>query len=182
MNIKVLSISIVSVIAFLLSACSQNANEAAVQNAIAFEGGDECHLCGMLIANFEGPKGQAYFDKKPVKFCSTKDLMAYYLDEENTHRVEEIFVHDMAQSHWDKPDDAHLINARQAWFVAGSSKNGAMGPTLATFKSQVAAEFFAKEFGGQVLAFNQITQSALMALPSHGMNAAETNSHHHHHH
>ena len=182
MKIKISAALLILVMTLLVSGCSQNANEAAFQNAIAFEGGDECHLCGMLIANFEGPKGQAYFDKKPVKFCSTKDLMAYYLDEENTHRVEEISVHDMAQSHWDKPNDAHLINARQAWFVAGSSKNGAMGPTLATFKSQVAAEFFAKEFGGQVLAFDQITQSVLMASPNHGMNAAKTNGHHHHHH
>lgn len=182
MKIQISATLIISMMTLLLVACSKNANEAAVQNAIAFEGGDECHLCGMLIANFEGPKGQAYFDKKPVKFCSTKDLMAYYLDEENTHRVEEIFVHDMAQSHWDKPNDAHLINARKAWFVAGSSKNGAMGPTLATFKSQVAAEFFAKEFGGQVLAFDQITQAVLMISPNHGMNAVKTNEHHHHHH
>lgn len=164
----------------VLSGCGQSP-EQATQHAIKYEGGDECHLCGMLIQNFPGPKGQGYFDKKNVKFCSTRDMMAFYLDEENTHRIESIFVHDMADSHWDKPDDSHLIDGRTAWYVVGSNKTGAMGPTLASFKSQVNAEFFAKEFGGQVLAFNQLTLDSMMPASSEGIQEpVEDQSHQHH--
>ena len=172
------------VLAALLTACGQQANTSESVQPVAFESGDECHLCGMLIERFAGPKGELQFDRKMVKFCSTKDMAAFYLDEENTHRVKQIFVHDMAATPWETPEDKHLINGRQAWYVVGSSKMGAMGATLATFATQAQAQAFSLEHGGDVLAFTDLSQQVLMspvpAKMGHSQHT-ESNGHHHHH-
>lgn len=153
---------------FILSACSEKANDQSVETPIAFDGGDECHLCGMAISGFPGPKGQA-FEKQGFggqqslgrKFCSTRDLFSWYLQPENTGNTSSIFVHDMARSDWNTPNDEHLIDARTAWFVNGSSQMGAMGPTLAAFAQKAEAEKFAKTYGGEILSFSQVTMEKL---------------------
>ena len=55
------------------------------------------------------------------------------------------------------PDDTHLIDAREAFYVVGSNLNGAMGPTLASFANKTDATDFAAEHGGNVLAFVDVT-------------------------
>ena len=75
----------------LVSACSpQNNQQAMVQKAVAIEAADECHLCGMIIANFDGPKGEVFRKEeagKVSKFCSTRDMFSYYLEPENKRNV-----------------------------------------------------------------------------------------------
>ena len=147
-----------------LSACGQESdNNNAIRQAAAIERGDECHLCGMLIGNFPGPKGELYLKTEQTvkKFCSTRDLFSFLLDPEYRKQVKEIYVHDMAKSPWQAPLDSHFIDARQAWYVVDSSQTGAMGKTLASFGKQKDAEAFAAEFGGRVYPFEQITLSIL---------------------
>ena len=50
-----------------------------------------------------------------------------------------------------------MIDARNAYFVHGSSRHGSMGPTLATFSTDTDAQAFAREHGGKVLRFADIT-------------------------
>ena len=155
---------------FLLFSCSKN--EEGVQTpheAVAIESADECHLCGMLISNFSGPKGELFrkgitkADGDSVKkFCSTRDMFSFYLDPENKRNTTTMLVHDMSKSPWDTPNDEYFIDAREAWFVADSSKTGAMGKTLASFSKQIDAQEFADEFGGKVISFTQIDLSVLM--------------------
>ena len=151
----------------LLSACSDNSEQQdTMYKAVAMESTDECHICGMLITRFGGPKGEVFRKDqggKALKFCSTKDMFSYYLDPENTRNISQLMVHDMSKMPWgsDSIDDNHLINAKTAWFVAGSSKKGAMGSTLASFSLQKDAQNFAKEFGGKVLSFNEVNQESL---------------------
>jgi copper chaperone NosL len=146
----------------------KSAQQVMVHQAVALETADECHLCGMLITNFSGPKGELF--RKGIteaesntvkKFCSTRDLFSFYLDPENTRNVTTILVHDMSKSPWQHPDDQYFIDARQAWFVTGSNKIGAMGKTLASFSLKVDANAFAQEFGGQVIPFKDINFEAL---------------------
>ncbi len=143
----------------LLSGCSKNEEEASALTVVSFEQADECHLCGMIIEGFAGPKGVATSktDSYIRKFCSTRDLFSYYLDPENNRNVKQLLVHDMSVVPWDSPEDEQLIDAKKAWFVSGSSKKGAMGLTLASFAKQESAQRFAEEFGGDVLTFQQIT-------------------------
>ena len=138
---------------------------------VAFSAGEECHVCGMIIARFPGPKGEAWVShrERPLKFCSTRDLFAWLLQPETAAVVEQIYVHDMAQSDWSQPDDARLVDARKAWYVAGSTRTGAMGPTLASFAARDAAQAFADEYGGRLLRFDEITQAVLESMmPSNG--------------
>ncbi len=165
-NTKVL-LTIFSVM--FLSACftSEETQESS-HTPVVLESTDECHLCGMLITHFPGPKGELFRkevsaeeSKKARKFCSTRDMFSYYLDPEHKRNVTTVLVHDMSKSPWNTPNDDYFINAKNAWFVVGSEKRGAMGKTLASFSMKPDAEAFAQEHGGVVIAFEQITLSTL---------------------
>lgn len=164
---------IAALAATTLTACSGDDPQAlAKPDPVHFESGDECHVCGMVITNFQGPKGQLFTEREQHtrKFCSTKDMFAWFLQPENVNRDHTLYVHNMAQTHWDHPEDTHLIDARQAWYVVGSNRTGAMGPTLASFETETEATDFAAEYSGQVLAFADITLDHLNAgMSMHGM-------------
>jgi copper chaperone NosL len=151
-----------------LSACSDKTEQQQViQQAVAMESGDECHLCGMLITRFDGPKGEVYrkeLGDNVFKFCSTRDMFSYYLDPENKRNVAQMLVHDMSKMHWgsDSIDDNYFIDAKTAWYVAGSEKTGAMGETLASFSQKTDALAFAKEFGGEVISFTEVNFDTIM--------------------
>jgi copper chaperone NosL len=152
---------------FLLTACSETPAELqAAQKAMAIESHEECHLCGMIISGFPGPKGQLYERGKPhsLKFCSTRDMFAYLLDPEHQHAIQTSYVHDMTVSPWDHTNEQTYIDARQAWYVVGHNKKGAMGPTLASFSDQKIAITFAEQYGGQIYHFEDINQHLLQSM------------------
>tara|TARA_R110001583_G_scaffold6618_2_gene33552 strand:+ start:26621 stop:27118 length:498 start_codon:yes stop_codon:yes gene_type:complete len=153
------SFTVISFLLLMVGCGEQQAERQMLKQAVAIESSDECHLCGMLISNFPGPKGEiAQKGAEEVsKFCSTRDLFAYYLQPENKRNVTQLFVHDMSKMPWDEPNDGHFVDAKTAWFVTGSSKRGAMGQTLASFSQKEHAEAFKNEFGGQVYSFDEIT-------------------------
>jgi copper chaperone NosL len=166
---KVLALIIaLSVVVTSLMSCSDNAEQQKiVHQAVAMESSDECHLCGMLITHFDGPKGEVFRKEqgdKVFKFCSTRDMFSYYLDPENKRNVSQMLVHDMSKMPWgsDSIDDKYFIDAKAAWFVAGSEKTGAMGETLASFSLQKDAQAFAKEFGGKVVSFTEINYDTIL--------------------
>ena len=149
-----------------LVACSETEEVAAEKpDPVHFESGDECHVCGMVITRFPGPKGEAITerDQSVRKFCSTREMLAWVLQPENVNREHTLYVHDMAETSWEAPDDTALIDAREAWFVAGSGQNGAMGPTLASFAVKSEAEAFASDHGGEVLAFSEVRMDHVAA-------------------
>jgi len=151
-----------------LISCSDNSEQAkTIHQAVVMESGDECHLCGMLITRFDGPKGEVFRKETGdhvLKFCSTLDMFSYYLDPENKRNVAQMFVHDMSKMPWgsDSIDDKYFIDAKTAYYVVDSEKTGAMGQTLASFSKQSDAQAFATEFGGQVITFKDITLDHLM--------------------
>lgn len=158
-NLKFLSAFMV-MLGILLAGCSGEAEKVAEKPApVHMEDGDECHVCGMAITRFPGPKGEAITEKEQTvhKFCSTRDMMAWVLQPENVHRKHTLYVHDMSQSEWQSPDDTALIDARDAFYVVGSSRKGAMGETLASFSTESAAKAFMKEHGGDILTYDAIT-------------------------
>ena len=156
-----------------LAGCSGGEQEVVAKpDPVHFESGDECHVCGMVITNFPGPKGQAFTEREQHtrKFCSTKDMFAWFLQPENVNRDHALYVHNMAETHWDHPDDTHLIDAREAFYVVGSERTGAMGPTLASFETESEATDFAATYGGEIISFADITLEHLNAgMTMHGM-------------
>lgn len=150
----------------MISGCKEPQQDSAVRAPEAFHKHDECHVCGMLIVRFPGPKGQAFLRNQatPLKFCSTRDLFAWLLQPETAAVVREIYVHDMALSQWEATTDNHLIDARTAWYVVGQRRRGAMGPTLASFASSEDAQAFARRYGGRPLRFQDITVEVMQSL------------------
>ena len=83
---KKLTLLFTLLLTLALTACSDNSDQLKMlQQAVVIENGDECHLCGMLITHFDGPKGELFRKEqgdKVMKFCSTRDMFSYYLDPE----------------------------------------------------------------------------------------------------
>lgn len=133
---------------------------------VPIEAGDECHVCGMLIGTFPGPKGEVYVrgSDRPLKFCSTRDLFSALLQPEMKPAVRQVYVHDMGATDWQHPADSAFVDGRGAWYVTGHDLRGAMGPTLASFARREDAERFAAEHGGRVIRFNDITLEMLATL------------------
>jgi copper chaperone NosL len=153
------SLVIFSLIVVLLGCSEADPKKEMLKEAVAIENADECHLCGMIISQFPGPKGELYqkTSEDIAKFCSTRDLFGYLLQPENQRQVQQVFVHDMSKTPWQKTDDQYFIDARSAWFVVDSSKKGAMGKTLASFSLFDDALAFSREYGGKVYPFDEIT-------------------------
>ena len=62
----------------------------------------------------------------------------------------------MDQTDWNQPKGA-WIDAKKAFYVVGSRKRGAMGPTIPSFATREGAQAFADKEGGKVHPFAEIT-------------------------
>lgn len=143
-------------LAAVLVACGQSDTNAPL-GPVSITGGTYCALDGMLLADYPGPKAQIQYAGRaePDFFCDTVEMFHIYLNPEIVQPVRGLYVQDMGSTDWDDPQD-HWIDARNAFYVLGSSRRGAMGPTLASFASEEAARRFAEEFGGEVLRFDEV--------------------------
>lgn len=139
----------------VLTACGPK-EESTVQ-AVEITAGTACSLDGMILADFPGPKGQIHYASgEPDFFCDTMELFSIYLQPEQQKRITGIYTQDMSKTNWEKPED-NWIDARQAYYVQGSSMHGSMGPTFASFATREGAEAFAGKFGGKILRFDEVT-------------------------
>lgn len=117
-----------------------------------------CALDGMLLADYPGPKAQIHFAglPQPEFFCDTIEMFSVLLNPEQVRKVNAVYVQDMGSADWTTPRGA-WIDARSAYYVMGSSKQGSMGATYASFASQAAAEQFVAQYGGHILRFSDFT-------------------------
>lgn len=167
---------LVPVLLLALSGCDTSVPQQQSVTPVAFHDDDECHVCGMTITRFPGPKGQAMGGQMQGvrKFCSSAEMLGWYLQPEHRHAGLTLYVHDMAKSRWDMPDDAHLVDASQAFFVPAPDLPSAMGMTLASFADKQAAQDFAEQHNSQVMDLNQA--EALLKARQDG-----SETHHGHH-
>lgn len=149
-----------------LAACNEPTDVKQALEPVAFHQADECHVCGMVIADFPGPKGQVVEKGGVKKFCSTAEMLGWWLQPENHHTEAKLYVHDMGKSAWEKPDDHYLIDATKAWYVVGTKLKGSMGVVLASFSDKAAAGKLASEQGGRVLRFEEIDMALLQQAPA----------------
>ncbi|WP_296270368.1 nitrous oxide reductase accessory protein NosL [Pseudomonas sp. UBA6323] len=148
-------------LAFGLAGCGDKEQTTQTLESVAFHPSDECHVCGMIIADLPGPKGEAVASNGVKKFCSTAELLGWWLQPENRLSGARLYVHDMGRSVWEHPDDEHLIDATSAFYVIGISLKNAMGAPLASFASEKQAQQLAAMHGGRVLRFDEIDQALL---------------------
>lgn len=122
-----------------------------------------CALDGMLLGDYPGPAAQIHYERDaPEFFCDTVEVFAIYLRPEQVRTVTALYVQDMGKTPWENPQ-GNWIDAKRAYYVHGSTKAGAMGPTLASFSRRDDAETFVSQFGGTVLRFDEVTPE-LVAL------------------
>lgn len=155
--------------ALLLAGCGKE--EAPVDlKPVAFHDGDECHVCGMIIGDFPGPKGEAIEQNgTPRKFCSIAEMMGWYLQPENKLLTAKLYVHDTARTQWAKPQDQFLIDATTAYYVLAPELKGSMGAPLAAFAEKEDAEHFSfMQDGSPILRFADITPEFLQKAATTG--------------
>lgn len=123
--------------------------------------------CGMNILEHPGPKGQILLrgNPEPIWFSSARDALAFTMLPEEPKDIAAIYVSDMGRApSWDAPGADNWVEARKAWFVVGGSARGGMGVAeLVPFGEKAAAERFAAEKGGTVMAFDEVPPSAALA-------------------
>ena len=143
----------------LLAACgSGNQGGGKTITPLEIDGSSSCALDGMLLADYPGPKVQMHYAgvERPDWFCDTIEMFNVYLNPEQARLVTALYVQDMAKAEWNAPK-GNWIDARTAFYVVGSKKRGAMGPTIPSFGTREGAEKFAQAEGGKVYPFAEIT-------------------------
>jgi copper chaperone NosL len=138
----------------LLTGCGESAR---VTQPKEIAEGTACSLDGMVLNDFPGPKGQIVYDQgEPYFFCDTKEMFSIFLRPEQKRRIVGVFTQDMGKTDWAHPQ-GHWIDAKGAFYVVGSKREGSMGPTVASFAAEPDAQTFAGQYGGKVLRFDQVT-------------------------
>lgn len=138
----------------LLAACGETPPPA---KPLEITQGTACSLDGMILQDFPGPKAQIHFEHSaPEYFCDTKEMFSIYLRPEQKKRIVAIYTQDMGKADWSQPQ-SYWVDAKAAFYVVGSSRRGSMGPTIASFAVEADAAAFAKQYGGKVLRFEQVT-------------------------
>lgn len=123
------------------------------------------YFCNMIVADHLGPKGQVFLKSRPdpLWFSSVRDAIAFTLLPGEPKDVAAVYVSDMARASWDVPEPDTWIDARAAWYVIDSLRMGGMGaPEAVPFSDQAAAQGFAVEFGGAVMAFDDIPDGFIL--------------------
>lgn len=136
-----------------------------------------CPVCGMYPARFPKWMSQVVFrDNTTAAADSPTDLfrflhnMAKYDRKHTAKDIGAIYFTDYAKGGW--------VSSAQAFFVGGSKAAGPMNqPDLPAFSSRESAEKFARDNGGKVLAFDEITPAVVAAL---GKDEDGQHSHHTH--
>ncbi len=125
------------------------------------------HYCGMTLLEHAGPKGQIILASRsdPVWFSSARDAFSFTMLAEEPKDIRAIYVSDMAKApSWDDPGAANWVDAHQAFFVIGSAKQGGMGAAeTIPFSDRVAADKFAGEHGGKVVAFADVPRDYVLS-------------------
>jgi copper chaperone NosL len=138
-----------------LGACT--GHETVASQPVDFTRDTACSLDGMTLADYPGPKAQIQYEQgDPDFFCDTIEMFSIYLKPEQVKRVRAVYVQDMGQADWNNPT-GHWVDAKTAFYVAGSKRRGSMGPTIASYAREADARDLAAKEGGRVLRFGEVT-------------------------
>ncbi|SEM90195.1 nitrous oxide reductase accessory protein NosL [Bradyrhizobium sp. OK095] len=152
--------------AILLAGCNQDAANSVVPPPVALTSDAMGVFCGMNLTEHPGPKGQIITASRidPFWFTSVRDTVAFTLMPDQPRDIRAIYVSDMARAtSWEDPGTTNWIDARKAFFVIESRRQGGMGAAEAVpFGNREAADAFAKANGGKVVTFAQIPDAYVL--------------------
>ncbi|MFB2594364.1 nitrous oxide reductase accessory protein NosL [Paracoccus sp. p4-l81] len=134
------------------------------------------HYCQMNLLEHPGPKAQVHLEDNPnpLFFSQVRDAIAYARMPEQAAPITVIYVSDMARApDWDHPGDSNWMPATAAHYVIGSRRDGGMGaPETVPFSDAAAAQAFAAEWGGQVVAYDAIRSEDVLSAGAPAPDAA----------
>ncbi len=143
---------------------------------IALTDGQECDVCGMLIADHYGPAGQLYYaDGKPddrdgpARFDSIAELLVYHRERRSRGwELRAAFVTDYSSVDYElleregttyistHANAAAFADATTLEFVVDSGIEGAMGEDIVPFSDREDAEGFVDEHGGNLRTWDEL--------------------------
>jgi copper chaperone NosL len=99
-----------------------------------------------------------------------RDTVAFTLMPDQPRDIRAIYVSDMARAtSWEEPGATNWIDARKAFFVIQSRKQGGMGAAEAVpFGNRESAAAFASANGGRVVTFAQIPRAYVLGSDTAG--------------
>lgn len=111
-----------------------------------------CNVCGMHLTKYYKTNHTAEFKNgHKEQYCSLHCLSEVHKDYEQ--KIKNIQVVDT--------NSLKLIDAKKAFYVVGSSKEGTMSPISEyAFSTKIEAEKFKKEFGGEIHTFEETLKFA----------------------
>ncbi|MCU6620020.1 nitrous oxide reductase accessory protein NosL [Achromobacter sp. 77] len=161
------AITAFSAIMLALSACGGDEPAAPPPAPQAVTADAVGHYCGMMLKDHAGPKGQIFVKGRaaPVWFSSIKQVFAYTRLPEEPKGLAALYVNDMAAAGPDGAADPKAwVDAREAFYVIGSSFLGGMGAEDAMpFSDQARAIAFAQAHGGRVVRFADVPEDYVFA-------------------
>jgi copper chaperone NosL len=163
------------VIAFLLTGCSKE--ESFKTSPLTLTKDHACKICGMISAEYPGPKAQIQYKKgESETFCGTPHMFMATLHPERPRNISAMYVHDMGEADWDHPKN-EWIDAKTAYYVLGGDKKGPMGEPLVPFSALKGAESYVKEHRGRIVKFEEITMDMLSPTKHDKKNSSPHNDH-----
>ncbi|MGY4284263.1 copper chaperone NosL [Bradyrhizobium sp. LM2.7] len=154
------------IVALLLAGCNRDAEQSVLPPPAALTNEAMGVFCGMNLLEHPGPKGQIITAGRidPFWFTSVRDTVAFTLMPDQPRDIRAVYVSDMARApNWDEPGKTNWIDARKAFFVIGSRRQGGMGAAEAVpFGDRAAADTFAGANGGNVVTFAQIPSAYVL--------------------
>lgn len=121
---------------------------------------ERCPVCGMYPAQFPQWHAQIVFkDGAYTSFDSAAEMFRF-LDDMSKYDKKHV-ASDIAKIFVPAYDKGSWLDAKRAFFVAGSKIQGPMGSDLPAFSSKDEAVRFSQKSGGKALSFEQITPAAI---------------------
>jgi len=176
MRIAIITAAATALAALMLAACSEEDPQqaASAPTAVEISRDDIGYYCNMIVADHLGPKGQVHIGGRdePLWFSSARDTIVFTLLPGEPKNITAIYVNDMGRASWEQPEAGTWIDAREAWYVVGSTKVGGMGAAEAVpFAEKSDADAFADQHDGQVVAFDGVPKDYVMNDASQSMHA-----------
>lgn len=157
---------LVLLVATLLGCSSEPAVEAVPVDVGA---GQACALDGMLIAQHDGPKGQLLrINGERALFCDAGEVFGEWLDPVRQRHIVDVWFQALDDAVWKAHADG-WERAQDLYFVIGSRRMGAMGPTLAPFREEGSAQAFILQYGGAVYRFADIDAEVMEQVRRQGI-------------
>ena len=158
------------IIALVLAGCDRDGSNSVMPPPVALNSDAMGVFCGMNVLEHPGPKGQIITASRvdPYWFTSVRDTVAFTLMPDQPRDIRAIYVSDMAHApSWEEPGATNWIDAKKAFFVIESRRQGGMGAAEAVpFGNRAAAENITFYVTGFVRQCSPSPEELVVKLPA----------------